>query len=563
MAVIDGEIVQSGAGGEINPRLTVGLRAYGFDQWPPYTEIVAGSPQGSLVSALPVEAVPKTLAGEVSQALSDDWYHRIHIRPKVLALGNIASTQAQEIEVWNAWLAPVTLLGIDGIEEGMVLSGAFDFPLPFNALQFKTWNLSIDEEGPSAIDATLTWVFSGVPSAALSITGTRIVTWPILPDWGDGIKERLEWATEVMSSEERDEQRRALRLSPRRAFDVRMVFDGRERSLFDLATHGWGGRVWAMPVWPDIQLLSAPVAAGALSIACSTVGRDFREGGLALLYDSAFASEVCEIDTVTTGALTLVRPTQAAWPTRTRLYPVRTARFAEQPKVRRLTDVAVDVNATFLLAEPSDWPEAVLPSYRGFPVYDARPDETEELTGTFERMLYQLDNTSGLPFVLDTAEAAFGTQAHRWVLQGIDERSAFRSLLYALRGQQVSVWLPTHSDDLRIAATVGSAAVAMVIENVGYARFGQGQRGRQDIRIELRSGVVFYRRIVAAAAIDTATEQITIDSVLGVVVEPADVRRISFMMLARSTSDTTEILHVNDVLGVATSRKIFVGVKDE
>lgn len=566
MAVLDGIIVQSPLAGFINDRLSTGLNAFGFDEWPPHDSIAGESRRhDAVVSALPVSAITRVIAGHRCVAPSDDWYHRVHLIPQSIDIGNLVSTQVLEVLVWNAWLRPVTLNAIEGVSEGLSLEGEDDFPVEMGPIDLLAWDLSITADGPTAIDTQITWDFSDANDVTLSITGTRIVAWPILPNWtDDGIIERLAWATEVHTSEERDEQRRALRLSPNRSFSIEMLVDGRERSLYDLMMRGWGGRIWAMPVWPDVQLLGTEVTLGATSITCSTTGRDFVAGGLAMLRgESPFVNEVVEIESVESGSLTLVRPTQMAWPVRSRLYPVRTARFDEQPEHRRLTDQALEISATFVLVEASDWSEASLPTYRDLPVYDARPDESEDLTGTFERAMYELGNEVGFPFVLDAADAAFGTQAHRWVLNGISERSTYRSLLYALRGRQVSVWLPTHADDLRLVSTITSASVLATIENVEYSRFGVGQLGRQDIRIELKSGTVYYRRIVAAAPIDTATEQITLDSALGANVAPADVARISFMMLARSSSDETEIRHVTDVMGVATSRKVFVGVADE
>lgn len=563
MAVIVGEHVLHPIGKVVNELLTPALDDYAFDEWPPHDALVGAGKLGSYTTHFPVSAPSRVVDGAFAHSYSDDFYHRVHIRPRVLALGNMVSTQVQVIEVWNAWLFPISLSSIDGVEDGMSLAGPAVFPLTFNALQLITWDASVTPDGPSVIDAIVTWNFADVPDAELHITGIRIVAWTLVPDWTDGIKERLAWATEILSSDRRDEQRRALRLSPRRSFDVKLFAEDRERTLFDLMMHGWGARVWAMPIWPDIQRITTPVALGAASIVCTTAGCDFRVGGLALLRgESAFLAEVVEIQTVLVGSLTLVRPTQNAWPAGTRLYPARTARFEEQPRARRLTDRAVAVDATFILAEASDWPAAALPAYRGFPVFDARPDETEELSGTFERMLLELDNASSIPVVLDAGDAAFATQAHRWVLDGVTQRGDFRSLLYTLRGRQVAVWVPTHSDDVRLTATVGSAALTATIENIGYARFGLGQLGRRDIRIELYSGTVLYRRITNAAGVDASSEQLSIDTALGVTVTPGDVRRISFMMLARSDSDVTEIQHVTDVQGVATSRKIFVGVPD-
>jgi hypothetical protein len=427
-----------------------------------------------------------------------------------------------------------------------------------------TWDVSVSENGPTTINVTLTWDFSSVPDVQLGITGTRIVAFAIAPDWARGIRERLQWKTDVLSSDERHEQRRAMRLAPRRMFDAPIIVDGRERVLYDLMLRGWGGRVWALPIWPDVQLLSAPVSQGATTIPCSTAGRDFRDGGLVLLRgESAFVSEAAEIDEVGGGGLTLRRPTQRAWPSGARVYPARTAMLAEQPRERRLSDQAITVEARFVLMEPSDWPAAVLSTYRDLPVLAARPDESENLTATYERMLRTLDNGSGVPFVLDAADAPFRVQAHAWKLGGVSERSSFRSLLYALCGRQTSVWLPTHADDLRIIEPIGASSTTMRVERVEYSRFGRDQLGCTDIRIELRDGTAFMRRITDAIVIDEDAEQLTIDAPLGQTVNPAEVFRISFMMLARQQSDEVDILHVTDVEGVATSNLLFVATRDE
>lgn len=564
MAVIDAQLTSGAFGDRFSTYISADLNKYEVDYWPPHDAISGVGEISDVTSNLPVSTTPRELDTQRVRSFFDDYYNRVHIRPRALNFGNLVTTQVSEVYVWNAWLFPITVTGIVGVETGVSIAGPQEPPFEMGALQELTWDVTVTEDGPSDIDVTIVWDFAEVPNVSLAVTGARIVAWTIVPDWKDGVRERLAWSTDVMSSDERDEQRRAIRLSPRRSFDVRMYVEDRERALFEMMMRGWGGRIWAMPVWPDIQILRTPVTLGATSISCATEGRDFRAGGLAMLRsESAFVSEVVQVETVESDSLTLLRPTQMAWPAGSRLYPVRTARFEAQPRTRRLSDRATDVRATFILVEPSDWPEAELPTYRGLPVLDTRPDEAEDLTGTYERAMRMLDNISGIPFVLDAADAAFAVQAHAWKLSGIAERSAFRSLLYALRGRQVAVWLPTHADDLHLIETLASESVSATIENIGYARFGLGQVGSQDIRIELRNGDVYYRRITNAVAIDGETEQITIDTALGTTVAPEDVARICFMMLARSQSDVTEIHHVTDVEGVATSRKVFVGVRDE
>lgn len=564
MAVIDAQLTSGAFGDRFNTYISADLNKYEVDYWPPHDAISGVGEISDVTSNLPVSTTPRELDTQRVRSFFDDYYNRVHIRPRALNFGNLVTTQVSEVYVWNAWLFPITVTGIVGVETGVSIAGPQEPPFEMGALQELTWDVTVTEDGPSDIDVTIVWDFAEVPNVSLAVTGARIVAWTIVPDWKEGIRERLAWATDVIQSDQRNEQRRALRLSPRRTFQTRVIVEGRERSLFDVQMRGWGGRVWALPVWPDIQFLQSPVSAGATSISCTTEGRDFRDRGLALLRgENAFDFEIVQIDEVTSNSLELLRPTQRAWPIDTRLYPVRAARFAEQPQVRRLSDRAAGAELMFALVEPSDWEAADLPTYRGFPVLDAVPDESKDLSSTYDRALHVLENPSGFPFVLDAAEQAFLVKEHSWVLSGITERSDFRSLLYALRGRQVAVWVPTHADDLRLVETLGGAAVAATIENVGYARFGLGRLGCQDIRIELNSGDVFYRRITNATAIDDDTEQITIDESIGQAIAPDDVHRISFMALMRCQSDEIEIVHHTDVEGAATSSMTFVGVNDE
>lgn len=565
MPVIAGHLSDSGGGGFFNGRLSTALQALAIDNWPGHDAITAGIVVNAAELHFPVSATPNALTGYLTHAFSDDWYHRIHIRPQSLALGNVVSTEIETIEIWNAFLNAVTLSSIDGIEEGVSLAGPNTFPFQFQALELVTWDVSVTPDGPSSIDLTLTWNFAVVHDVSLPITGARVVAFAFTPNWATRIRERLSWETDVLGSPSGAEQRRAIRLSPRRRFEGDLVVDGRERGLFDNAIAGWGSQIWAMPIWPDVQVLEAVLNAGATSIACSTTGRDFRVGGLLLLRGTtAFLSEAAEIEAVGPSSITLQRPLQATWPAGTRLYPARTARLPEQPAITHKSDTVWTASFTFELQEPSDWAALTgLPTYRSHPVYALAPDESTGLGVSTERLIEVLDNLSGIPRVLDTAAQPFPVRVHRSVANGITERADLRSLFYTLNGRQVSIWLPTHADDFRLTVTVTAASTALSVENVGYARFGFNLIGRRDIRIELHSGVVFYRQILDASEIDADTEQLVIDSALGQTVNPADVGRISFMALVRSNSDEFQIEHETDVEGAAISEFELRALRDD
>ncbi|WP_435610234.1 hypothetical protein [Pseudomonas knackmussii] len=549
-----------------NPHISSDLEGFsGIVGWPPGASLVSQPGQTQLTTHWPVEAAGRGISCFAATSYSDDFYHRVHISPKQIDLGNVVSVQVTPVFVWNAFLEPRTLQAIAGNDAGLEVGGQAAAPLLFAALQERIWQLSVTPDGQPVLDAKVSWSFDDGSAAAVRVTANRIVAWSFAPDWGDSITERLSALTGILQSDSGVEQRRALRLAPRREFEAQMYAEDRERQLLDLSLFGWSGRIWALPIWPDIQLLAQPVLAGSARIACSTTYLDFVEGGLAMLRgESAFDYEVVQIESIDADGLDLVREVQRDWQPGSRLYPVRTAQLMEQPSLTRLTDRAQGAQVHFQIMEPCDWP-ALMPAatYLGWPVLEQRPDETEDLTSTVERLLSSLDSGVGLPLTTDLADRAFPVTGYRWVDMGRTARAAWRSLVYALRGRQVAMWIPTHADDLTLVDQVSDLGTTMDIANIGYTRFGQGQPGRRDIRIELLDGTVFYRRITGSTELGSDTERLSISSNLGRPVAPAQVARICWMTLSRSNSDVFEIEHITDSEGPATGALTFRGVRDD
>lgn len=528
---------------------------------------LATAPRFGVPSLAVPGVVADSHAGISLSSFGDDFYDRIHVQPRSLNLGNLSSVQQREVRVWNAFraralrLVDTPLLGGEGIS----VSAPGSLPLPFAPLSERAWAISVSTQGPPMIAAELRFVFAGFASLPVIITGQRIVPWAFSPDWATGITERLQWRTDLLRSPTGMEQRRALRSVPRRSFEARMVVEGRERRELDLAMFGWGARIWAMPIWPDGQWLSQSHAAGVQVITCDPRQRDFRAGGLVMLRGPTTTQvEVAEVESLATNAIQLRHPTQQAWPPGTRLYPARVARLAEPPQLTRLTDRASAVAARFDVLEACEWPLPVgTAMYRGTPVLEARPDETEDLSHSWQRLLLTLDNETSAPFVMDPPDLAFPVQAHRWKLHGRGEQATARSWLYALHGRQRAIWVPTHADDLTLQATAASNATAIDVENIGYARFAASRSGRCDIRIERRQGAALHRRITAATAVDAQVERLTLDTALGVELRIEDVHRISYLALCRNDSDEVELHHHTDSDGVAEATVMLRAVRDD
>ena len=505
------------------------------------------------------------IIGGVARAYSDDFYHRIHINPLRLDLGNVVSSQTQPVYVWNAFLEPRTLVDIRGLEEGLVVSGHPSPPLLFPALKELTWQLTVTPDGQPVLDTVVTWEFDNGRVAGLRITANRIIAWTFVPDWGDGIVEGLTAATDILQSESGVSQRRKLRGSPRREFNGAMYAEGRERQLLDLALFGWSDRIWSIPIWPDIQLLDAGIAADVDFIPCSTQWLDFRDGGLAMLRgEDAFTSETLEILEVLPNGLQLKRNTQLAWPAGSRLYPARSAQLLEEPSLSKLTDRLIEAEVRFLVVEVCDWPKW-LPAtlYRGRPVWDRRPDDSENLTHAAQRLRSTLDSGFAQPLITDTARRAMQMLGQRHLDLGREARALVRSFIYGMDGRQKVVWVPTHMDDLTLLAPASAVATTIDVANIGYTRFSNGKPGRRDIRIERWDGTTLMRRIIGATEMDGQTERLALDAALGSDLQPADVARISWMNLMRFESDTQNIEHMTDSEGVAAWATAFREERDD
>ncbi|HCL4240783.1 TPA: hypothetical protein N2C49_000662 [Pseudomonas aeruginosa] len=568
MAVLSGQSVRPIQGGIDNPNLTTDHWAFAwvnqFDP-SPYVSDTQRTGQAPLTTHWPVAANGRGLSGQRMRAHVDDWYHRIHISPQQLDLGNVVSAQAIPVFLWNAFLEPRTLSSITGLDEGIEISGQPAPPLLFPALKELAWNVTVTPDGQPVLDTVVAWQFDNDHSAGLRITANRIIAWTFVPDWGDGIRERLTAATDILQSESGVSQRRKLRGSPRREFNGPMYAEGRERQLLDLSLFGWSDRIWSIPIWPDIQLLDVGIEVDVDFIPCSTQHLDFRAGGLAMLRgEDAFTSETVEILEVLTNGLQLKRNTQLAWPAGSRIYPARAAQLLEEPSLSKLTDRLIEAEVRFLVVEACDWPEW-LPAtlYRGRPVWDRRPDDTENLTHAAERLRSTLDSGFAQPLITDTAKRAFQVLSQRHLDLGREARALVRSFIYGMCGRQKVVWVPSHMDDLTVVATASAVATTIDIVNIGYTRFSNGKPGRRDIRIELWSGTVLMRRITGATELDTQTERLVLDAAVGIELRPDDIARISWMNLMRFESDVQEIEHMTDSQGVAGWATVFREERDD
>lgn len=370
-----------------------------------------------------------------------------------------------------------------------------------------------------------------------------IPAFPFPPDWSELVRERLEFRTDAIPAMDGSEQARRTRMTPRRRFEFTLQAGNTARQA--LASLSWArgaGRVY-LPLWTEGARLEAPLGAGADLVPVDVAGREFSDGAVAILVtDNPADAELVQVDTIGAGYVQLAGATARAFPAGAFLHPVRRARFDSAVSLAAFNRALSYGRQRFLVDEPNPFPaQAPATTYRGFPVLTTRPSYARDPETSLDRMAYRVDDDIGLINEHDDVGLPLYRQVHDWNLDGRAALNAWRGMVYALNGKRNSLWVPTWLDDLTPVASMTPSATAMRVAWSGYAAHVAQAINRRDVRVELTSGAVLYRRIVASVDNGDGTETLTLDNGLGVAVAPHQVAQVSFMGLCRSDSDQFEI----------------------
>lgn len=374
------------------------------------------------------------------------------------------------------------------------------------------------------------------------------VLWPCVPDWSNPVTETLSWLTDVMQSSATGMQQvRMLRTAPRRGFSWQSSIDGGTRRVVDAIRRQMGVGLFVLPIYPDVQPITTPMASGTTSMVCETAGYDFVVGGSALLWSSNLHWELAQIASIGASTLTFSAPTANAYAVGDRLYPVRNARLTQAPKETQRSDDASVLQVQAIVDEPCDWVPA-WPSttvYRGLNVMDWRGDESEDPTDQYNRFSGSVDNSTAPAWLYDLPGQPFRVQSQRFLLNGRSDHAKFRALLYQLAGQVAQCWVPDWQASLSLVAPIASTDAQITIAWQGYAQFDSEQTNRRDLRIELVDGTALYRRITSSAE-SGDNEVLQLDGAVGIAVDPTAIRQVNFMSVCAQASDAVQWKHATD-----------------
>jgi hypothetical protein len=394
----------------------------------------------------------------------------------------------------------------------------------------------------------------------------NIPTWSFEANWSNPFTETLEWLTSILTSPTGAEQRRSLRLYPRRELEFTVTVPFEERAAAENFIMLHGARDFHCPLWHEAYRLDAPALSGSGALLVRSAGNGGIVAGDVVFIGSPTNSlefELVEVQSVAANLITLVAPISRTWGKSAKVHPIRKARFIDQPNLAGKGDSIATGTINVQVMEQNN--DAVsyaalvdqLPTYSGFGVLTALPDFVDNAQRSFVRMVESYDNTLSFPIFRDTANRSFPTQSFRWTNRGRAEYDAFRKLLYALSGRFRPVWLPSHTADFRMVADTPAGAQYIQVGNIGYTASGGITGGRTTICILLTDGTQLYRTISTSTVTSSGDEVLALNTAFPSGLTASSVARISFMELSRLDQDRFEIVHQTDTQGVSNCTATF------
>ncbi len=292
------------------------------------------------------------------------------------------------------------------------------------------------------------------------------------PNWANGIVERLEWLTTVVATYAGREQRRRVRLTPRRSFEISYNRSGRERTFFDLWMMNLAAEEVFLPLWHDQGSLTRAADAGDADLRVDTAYREYLPGGYAVLVKDSFTYEIVEIDEVLEDRVTLADFLTMAWPKNAKLYPLRLATLDPETQAQALTSRVNNVTLLYTLTGPNeiddagDWDDFY--KINGLPVLTKEPNRADAIDTGWGYSVIENDQQLGLRRRVVLRDSAQTVQGYNWWAKGREAQYRVRQLLYRLMGRFRPVYLPTFADDVVLSAPAVAGSYWITIQNVGY-----------------------------------------------------------------------------------------------
>ena len=483
----------------------------------------------------------------------EDWFEKIHVYPggssdnpsyqqdyKIL-FGDILAQLDRPFEIYNAYrtsTATLNVIDLGGLIPGVETPNTIvtDTIGPQTSMlgSTSTFNTNLItglgtpvlreiralRDGLSRFDGPLTFTFD-LQATGFDVSGSRVAM--ILAQYSMPYTETLEFLTDIIPGSGGNEQRIALRKQPRESFSCKFELDGLERQQFQAIMFEWQHQTFGLPLQHLALRTTAAAGAGAFQFQLSGADdSEFRVGGLALIYQDYFTYDIVEILSITDTLLTIVGTSVNAYAANTKVLPVRVCRLRGSIQTSVTKYNAMETFKCVFESLDNDTGTAAADSTAwNANTYNSKVilDDCNILNGIsisteLTKDVKILDNSVGV-----VSHASAWATNKRGSTKGFfaQSRAAIKGLkafLRAMRGKQVSFYLPTFLPDLTVGDDLVSGSTNFDIEHIDYTRFIQSRESKVTFKITFTDGTSLVRVVQSSAdhPSDATLERLTLNT---------------------------------------------------
>ena len=487
-----------------------------------------------------------------------------HLFPSSINVGNVLTDQDQTYSLWNPTFADTQLTSVvkTGVV-GITFLNDVTAPKTFAPFESATITIRVLVDGPPTVASIFSY-YTGLNNVSISLEGTRVVAFIPMHNWKVPLLERVKWNVASSESYSGKVFKELLSSSPRREFESEHLVIGEDRRLLDALL--WSGhyRLYLIPLWCDVTVLTQSVSVADTTVYMDTSDLRFVVDGFIAIVHNQQAYEIAKITEVYADRVVLADGLLYGWNAGSLAFPSLLARIAGKEKTNNLSSETARVKITWEILESIQYPQAklgeVMPAITSIPsppdladvnnsyIYTKEPEWSEGL----DSEIYSEFDTESFPF--RTADLRIKRRdeheflmRYSWVLTTRSDIAAHRSWLNYLSGKYNSFLIPTYLQDMKILYEVTSGQSALRIARLEYGDSYANMPGRRILRIEYIGGatrqpIVDFRPILGGTVVNADEEDIMLDSALTDTILTSEINlvRLSFVFLAEQSGNIDE-----------------------
>lgn len=381
-----------------------------------------------------------------------------------------------------------------------------------------------------------------------------MVAWPLVPNWTQPVRETLEFRTEIFTSRDGTETRRALRSTPRRSLEyTALVADDRVRSLERLLVRNHKGTFRAAELTRGVRLTGALPVDGT-SVTVGSVP-EWLIADAQIMVSAGLDARLFTVDSITDLTVTFTAASDLAFSAGARLSPTAEGRIAASLSTTRPTGQLAAVPVAFEPLPGTEPPDEGSVDFAA--VFDDRevftltPDWSTAPAIEFTYEAERIDYGRGRIAVFDPV--AFGTRIQQatYLNRSADDARALMQFFVRMKGQRGEFYCPTWTHDLPPAADLTADGDTLIV--AGSEVFDTYAEDTVHRALVVRTALGDVpMRIVTSITLVEGDSVITLTEPWGYDIPVSAIVSVSWMPLCRFASDSLTIEWVTDELARAT-----------